>query len=416
VPSTISSQVKESIRSFIKTYFLAKLSWLIIFTSFAISLAFIPFNKAIFLGYPNFFNGKFNYFSTNSLILSEPLILASGLIFLSYKILTNKISETKLKKLNPFLILFFISLSSINHNIHGLSALIVYTNLKLSNKNEKKLILFTLTISLVLETTLALYQSLKQSSLGLSFLGEPVISQETKGLAKLYINSKTIFRSYGTFAHPNVFAAFLVVLLTHLNLHQKLKKTKTFLHLGLLTTFSLTASIALVLTNIFKLIKKKKGSLGLALSLSLIICLTIIGIRIQNQNFENISDRYQEIQNLQTNNNPNTILKKQPWEIVPIHNTYIYTQQAYGWPILLLLILTLIYAYKKSPEITILLGLMFFTDHFWLSLPQGTLLLAIAFGLSKPTHTKPQETTPENTQDSPLKSQRQTSPSSTQAE
>lgn len=62
----------------------------------------------------------------------------------------------------------------------------------------------------VLQSLLAVAQFVSQQSLGLTLLGENILSPDIPGVAKLDMGEKMI-RAYGTFPHPNALAAFLVV-------------------------------------------------------------------------------------------------------------------------------------------------------------------------------------------------------------
>ncbi|MBI5147673.1 MAG: O-antigen ligase family protein [Parcubacteria group bacterium] len=54
-------------------------------------------------------------------------------------------------------------------------------------------------------------QFLVQGGLGLKFLGEPEIGPLVGGAAKILAGGGKLLRAYGTFPHPNVFAAFLLL-------------------------------------------------------------------------------------------------------------------------------------------------------------------------------------------------------------
>jgi len=65
--------------------------------------------------------------------------------------------------------------------------------------------------SAVFQALLGIAQFLKQSSLGLKLLGESVLGADIPGAAKIIAEGVPILRSYGTFPHPNVLAAFLII-------------------------------------------------------------------------------------------------------------------------------------------------------------------------------------------------------------
>jgi len=72
-------------------------------------------------------------------------------------------------------------------------------------------ILNSILVSGLFEAIIAIVQFLKQGSLGLDLLGETHLSSAVPGIAKLNTAVGTLVRPYGTFAHPNQLAAFLVV-------------------------------------------------------------------------------------------------------------------------------------------------------------------------------------------------------------
>ncbi|MCL5666386.1 MAG: O-antigen ligase family protein [Patescibacteria group bacterium] len=61
------------------------------------------------------------------------------------------------------------------------------------------------------EALIALIQFAKQGPLGLNKLGEQLIYPNALGVAKIIIAGKTYIRAYGTFPHPNLLSAFLIV-------------------------------------------------------------------------------------------------------------------------------------------------------------------------------------------------------------
>lgn len=72
-------------------------------------------------------------------------------------------------------------------------------------------ILAVLAGSAVFQSLIAFFQFLNQKSLGFWFLGESVLSPEALGTAKIVVAGGKILRAYGTFPHPNILAAFLLL-------------------------------------------------------------------------------------------------------------------------------------------------------------------------------------------------------------
>jgi O-antigen ligase len=79
-----------------------------------------------------------------------------------------------------------------------------------------EILTYPLLIGVVFESTLALFQFFRQSSLGgiFYFFGERTFTGMTPGIANASLNGQLILRPYGTFSHPNVLAAYLVIAMT----------------------------------------------------------------------------------------------------------------------------------------------------------------------------------------------------------
>ncbi|MBI2591760.1 MAG: O-antigen ligase family protein [Candidatus Brennerbacteria bacterium] len=63
----------------------------------------------------------------------------------------------------------------------------------------------------IFESLMGLAQFYYQKSLGLWFLGESVLGEGVKGIAKIDVEGGSFLRAYGTFPHPNVLAGFLLL-------------------------------------------------------------------------------------------------------------------------------------------------------------------------------------------------------------
>lgn len=134
----------------------------------------------------------------------------------------------------------------------------------------------TLSINTFLTSILAIWQFVKQESVGgfFYFFGERTFNGSTPGIANMSIDDRLVLRPYATFSHPNVLAFFLLFsnVLIFLNLlyeketYRKIIFTFTLLisTIALFLTFSRIA-IALYLIYIFyfliKGIKEKKKTI-----------------------------------------------------------------------------------------------------------------------------------------------------------
>jgi O-antigen ligase len=93
-----------------------------------------------------------------------------------------------------------------------LAAAAVYMAITKDNKISRTLLTTIITIGLA-EAILSIFQASLGHSLGLSFLGEPIATDLTKGVAKLAIGDAILLRPFGTFPHSNVLGGMLVVAL-----------------------------------------------------------------------------------------------------------------------------------------------------------------------------------------------------------
>ena len=70
-----------------------------------------------------------------------------------------------------------------------------------------KLLVFTMGFQAII----GILQFSFQSDLGLSFLGENLLNKYNPQVAKFFYKETAILRSYGTFPHPNIFSAYLLI-------------------------------------------------------------------------------------------------------------------------------------------------------------------------------------------------------------
>lgn len=115
--------------------------------------------------------------------------------------------------------------------------------------SRKQVVMFFV-YAMLIQAFIAIEQYLLKSSVGLSFLGEPIISPSIEGVSKIDIGNVKVMRAYGTFLHPNILAGFLSVCLIW-SYYIFRKNMWLFLLIGsilllaLIFTFSRSAFIAL---------------------------------------------------------------------------------------------------------------------------------------------------------------------------
>jgi hypothetical protein len=68
-----------------------------------------------------------------------------------------------------------------------------------------------LAASAVFQAILGILQFIKQSSVGLYFLGEPHLSNFGDAISKIVVEGAKVLRAYGTLPHPNILAGFLIL-------------------------------------------------------------------------------------------------------------------------------------------------------------------------------------------------------------
>lgn len=206
-----------------KIYFVFKNYKNIIYTYLFSFLIFsIPSNLFIkFFENQAYSNGIFVDYLIPKLFISDLIILLIFIVFLVEKF--NKKLVVKFKNTQILYTLFFILVLLIPqffapHQISiysffklaefGILAFILYKKRK---HFKNKLIQTSLTLTLLLQSLLAIYQYHFQKHLfGFWFWGEPILSNPI-GLAKTTINGVEKILPYGTTAHPNILAGFIAI-------------------------------------------------------------------------------------------------------------------------------------------------------------------------------------------------------------
>ena len=121
----------------------------------------------------------------------------------------------------------------------------------------------------VLESLLGIFQFIAHKSVGFSVFGESALSPLDPALARTFVSGGRLLRAFGTFPHPNILAAFLVLSLISLAyFHMRSDaRSRVFLvapifivSLGLILTFSRAGWASAVLGTSF-LIFRSRASL-----------------------------------------------------------------------------------------------------------------------------------------------------------
>lgn len=117
------------------------------------------------------------------------------------------------------------------------------------------------------QAIIGVWQFVLQYSIGLFWLKESIISPEIPGVAKIIINGEKFIRAYGLFPHPNILGGFLIFSVIVTWTYRKYfyrGSTLEFLKvepyllffiliqtLGLLLTFSKSATLGLILAGVY---------------------------------------------------------------------------------------------------------------------------------------------------------------------
>lgn len=180
----------------------------------------IPFQIGKFIGS---FGLQRDFFYGQEFIYLSDLFIISLIGFWLIRIFKNKQKDVIYKntKKEIFLIVFFLVsgvsiLASVNkfmavsHFIRLSEFLLLYFYIKNNfSRFNNKYFSYAILSSALLQVVIASLQFYYQESLGIRHFGESVISPLIQNVAKINEDGFKLLRAYGTFPHPNVFAAFL---------------------------------------------------------------------------------------------------------------------------------------------------------------------------------------------------------------
>lgn len=317
-----------------------------------LTLILLPIGVYFSLNQPSFYIGKANLYSKQILPISSILIFLNLIFITTYKSKLQFIPQTAT---HQALLLFtsataIFSLFSLPQNtLWYFSGTALFINLLNTDSSEPPYLSKTIWITTAIISVIAIFQFILQSDLGLQIIGEPHINSSIKGIAK--IKTANIIRAYGLFQHPNILGA-VITLSLFISPYHKLKNNFPLL-LGLISSFSISSTMA---TSI-KFIRSKKDIL-----ITSVILIGLILFRNLIQNPQSILQRAQEYTTL-------ILQTKQlkPWEIQPIHNTFLLSLTKFG-PIHFITLLYLLFTtYKKTTKFTLALMILFLLDHYFLT-------------------------------------------------
>ncbi|MFA5173203.1 MAG: O-antigen ligase family protein [Candidatus Paceibacterota bacterium] len=297
---------------------------------------------------------------------------------------------------------------------------------------EVKNILGIISLGAIFQSAVAFFQFKFQKSLGLYFLGEPMLSSNTPGISKITADGAKIIRAYGTFLHPNILSAFLIMgflaLLYFYFKKENLKEKILILIfsypvlLAIILTFSRQAWIALLMSifflSIMIILKKKMTGVKKMIPIFLALVFAVIPAKDFILERAPISTKEDAVtERLAYNEMGISLIKENPfgsglgtqvsyaykngfyekfgmtksWLWQPIHNIYLLIASEtgiLGITLFLAFVLSLLIPIKKiSLEIAVIkINFLAFliigiSDHFFWTIGQGQIMLWLLIGL-----------------------------------
>ncbi len=406
-------------------------------------LVILPFNiRTIILNSPYLLTGNFNEYATFFVYAQDILILLAFLSFgmaVYYSDYKKKITFGD-NRLAVILVLFILSIMPgvLIAESKVLSVVMIFRYLELfllyflivnELLSQKEVLLFFV-YALLIQAFIGIEQYLLQSSAGLRFIGEPVISTSTQGVAKIDMGHIKILRAYGSFLHPNILAGFLSVGLIwsyfvfRRNLWLLLLVGSVLL-LALILTFSRSAFIALGgAVLMYFAVSNKKLSLKIFAFWSVIFLFFIMIFNLESLFFNRFlggvdAASLERIQYLSIGKNmlfdnpfgvgvghftlfmqDYSAFKLAPWLTQPVHNVYLLMANEAG--LITVLIFLLLFGYifwgllKSTNESSVksdrecaflqltvftLIIILFLFDHYFYTSYQGQVFLFLYFAL-----------------------------------
>ncbi len=246
---------------------------------------------------------------------------------------------------------------------------------------------------------LGILQFVLQHSIGLHFLGEPVISVAQPGVAKVEIFGHQLLRAYGTFSHPNVFGGYLVMAILGVFYLKSIRFRKILISiclLALILTFSRSALLALLLFVFFKSnLRFKFLYVGIFLFCFFVLFFDFSELAVSERlEYMRISKEMFFSYPFGVGGGNFTFVMPQfsslvlmPWQLQPVHNIFLLFLNEWGIVGFLLIIGAVINCisavWKKHQNLQnigammVLIFILGMFDHYLISLYQGQLILAL---------------------------------------
>lgn len=191
-------------------------------------LFLLPFNTRHIFNYESI--KSFEFFRENITFFMCPfdigmLLILSTLIWEKPKRILSKFSQNVSLYVSFFVLVLILLISSFfAHNqtiafyntIRAIEVIIFFFIAKeILSKNTRTFLqgAYAVFIAGIAQSLIALFQFIFQKSVGLFVLGESHIAPSILGVAKIEHAGEKLIRGYGTFSHPNILGAFLLLAL-----------------------------------------------------------------------------------------------------------------------------------------------------------------------------------------------------------
>lgn len=291
---------------------------------------------------------------------------------------------------------------------------------------DKTIIVLLLVSGVIFSSLLAFWQFIVQGSIGgiFYYLGERSFTSETPGIANVSLSGRLLLRPYATFPHPNVLAGYLLVsflLICFLIQHQKQRVKNIFIgvsfffaSLGILLSMSRSVWVLwAVVIIIFILISKQMrkyfllllgflGSTGIIFSQNPFMQ-RIIETRLLDESVVLRVDLIRAALHIMPSSLflgtgllnflivlPSVMQVHTVAAIQPVHNIFLLLIVECGLMaavlVMYFIICTILRLLKMSQYVLLflissILCIGFF-DHYFITLQQGLLLIALSFGIA----------------------------------
>lgn len=275
-------------------------------------------------------------------------------------------------------------------------------------KNHSDALLRVVLLSVGIQVIISLLQIKMGTDLGLQFIGESNLLAGTLGTSFIAMDSGQVLRGYGTFPHPNILSACLLlstIITLYMKDHDRLRLLVVIVSsIGVLITFSRTALLLLLLIFVIYGISLSRKRLYSILPITFVdrIFSMFTGtdtsvkdrIALISHSLSVIKDNY--ITGVGSGNYVSTMremyvtTEKGFLLLQPVHNIFLLILAEHGIAGIFIILGILfklvlynlrrgnIYFYVSILAFVILFGL---SDHFFLTLPQGLALFLIALFL-----------------------------------